>query len=543
MLRISLYSETWRHTQEKRPKYWGLHMIMYILAVISTMSLYAQASNVFSLKDYSWQVCTQESEFIIISFMDKTVLEYSLNNAICIRVTTRSERLNTLPPEGIELDEFLARWLPRINEVIIRRPELITNQLITILASIAPLETVCIVINKKENYTITACLSNLSKCYGLKTLILDMNYVTLSQDITLTLPKAKTFFFKNYSFNMNLSLLDMASAEEITIISERVNNLRIDYSSIKLVPCTLHLVIHTNYMGSIPLVVICNPNIYLEVIYLSKTPFSAQNNTMINSSNGILPGYSAYINKVLSYLVIQKEQVVFCCYKKAFKKWSILLKHISTHIYNNVTIITYNALNQKNTLSLPGRNQCVSEMCILTPEEEEQIAEFLQLVTIINLEIFVNGVYIRLLKESFPKEKSDWINLLRIIRTLSFSDLQGKHEMPFCFYKLYRLRALSVYNSQIPNLLEVLVSMPGLRVILVENCIFNHANTYVHHQYIQYSTLLDRSKTIRMSNNNSMLEERGKNIGAMVMCFTILSIFIILSILSIFYQHTRRLTI
>ncbi|KAI5142059.1 hypothetical protein NEPAR04_1415 [Nematocida parisii] len=518
-------------------------MSMYILVVISTISLYAQANNVFTLKEYNWQVCTQESEFVIISSMDRSVLEYNLNSAICIRVTTRAEKLDTLTPSCIELDEFLSQWLLRVNEVIIKRPELITNQLITILTRIPSLETVCMAINKQENYTITACLSNLTKCYGLKTLILDMNYVTLSQDITLTLPKTKTFFFRNYFFNMGLSLLDMESAEEISISAERVSNLRIDYSSITLVPGTLRLVIYTNYMGSIPLVVICNPNIYLEVIYLSKTPFSAQNNTVINSFDGILPGYSAYINKVFSYLVIQKEQVVFCCYKP-FKKWSILLKHISTtHICNNVTIITYNALNQKSTLSIPGRNQCISEMCILTPQEEDQITEFLQLVTIINLEIFVNGACIRLLKENFPKEKRNWTNFLRLIHTLSFSDLQGGHEIPFCFYKLYRLRSLSVYNSQIPNLLEVLVSMPGLRVIIVENCIFNHANTYVLHQYIQYSTLLDRSKTIRMFNNNSTAEERGKNIGVMVMCFTVLSIFIILSIFSIFYQRKHRLII
>ncbi|EIJ92885.1 hypothetical protein NEPAR06_0788 [Nematocida parisii] len=57
------------------------------------------------------------------------------------------------------------------------------------------------------------------------------------------------------------------------------------------------------------------------------------------------------------------------------------------------------------------------------------------------------------------------------------------------------------------------------------------------------STLLDRSKTIRMFNNNSTAEERGKNIGVMVMCFTVLSIFIILSIFSIFYQRKHRLII
>ncbi|KFG25865.1 uncharacterized protein NESG_01853 [Nematocida ausubeli] len=513
------------------------------MLLLMLISFGAASQSIFSPSKYDWLITAGTESFKVTKEMTLEELNNLMDQNVAIQLTSKnmSKEKSLELQYSAEIEAALCKWLFRVDEVVITNLQAISDGAINALPYLKGLKSIQIRIDEKDKSTLNARLSCISKCKELKCIVLDVPNLKITEKIEWVAPNLSTLFFRNLSFTGEIHLHQMSSIERITIFAEKLNAFTIDYASLKKVSQKVHAEIHTNHMGNIPFAAIANKYFFLRILSLNKNQFAAKQYTTITDKKGIMLGYDAYIHRIISYLFLQRKQKIYCCHKKPLSDLYTLMKHVThAHKTNSFSLFTQNKEKDTHEIVIPRMNDAISSMVILSQAEKEEIAEFLQQAIILELWVLVNGISINIeCPLNYPLSAEKWILYLPILHKLSFMYQSEPANIPRCFYKLYTLDSLIVRDSSLKNLFEILVSMPGLRTVVVENCLFKYASSHMMHKYIKYSRVFDQKKSIKISGNIDEDELKSLRVKITIFCFVLIVFLIALYAMSHIYYKSK----
>ncbi|KAI5186859.1 hypothetical protein NEHOM01_1754 [Nematocida homosporus] len=479
---------------------------LVVLGATETPEPSDPSSNSVSLTDYNWVLAAPNETFdsTKASNLSAETINNVLQRATKICITEKSVLKKLAPPR---LPDLLKSRVYFITHVSFTGISTITAEIFTDLAQFINLEEIRIVALQPSDFILTSTFNCLKACTKLHTLHLHMPEVAFpDQRIEVANSNLHYFEFTNHHFQDEIIILNGPNLTTIKISASRLQYIDV----LKPTKKDMSFRLIAPSMEYLPECILYKDNLYLDIRLDRPSPTTNFKEHTVFAPNRIRAGTDVLLSRIVSLNILQKQKPFMCCPGTKFTSWTQYEKHRQhSHPTVNSSLAIAETIN--NTLftmalpTLPPSDKNPSYA--LSSTEITDIVDFLNRVTITDIKINIGKYGFNMSSKNpddLPRQVSEWTPILLSLSHIAIENTNTKIDLPVCFYKLYTLRSIKIINCNFPNLLDLIIAMPGLRTVYIESSTFHHANTKI---FADYRNKLKRyckdSKTFKILNCQS----------------------------------------
>ncbi|KAI5180044.1 hypothetical protein NEOKW01_0373 [Nematocida sp. AWRm80] len=515
-----------------------INLLFMICLLLGYIRLVCSVNTDAKLLQYTWKITSSSAPYLSDLDQEANKIDHIksfLKTATRLSIIETDESHQDGTP--IDLASIIAGNKDKITTLTLIGNSTIPSSVFSDISTLKNLAFLTIKQTAGTKLVLSGLPTLLNNCKKLQTVYLELPQASLplqTEPLTLTLPALTEIYLQCSTITQSLLFVDCTALRNI---SAHVPNCPLVdvftvQSNLRLPPIQMKII--ESKQASLPFILSYNPAVYIDLYQNTSDGITLPEYTTATSTT-ISLGADVLMNKIIAENINRNHTPLLCCTQTPFSSWVSYQKHQKwTHSNGSYRLGTMatSLIGTSLSFDLFPDNIKGSYTYLLKKTEGQEIIDFLGKVQI-------KGIYLHLGRFNFKleEEKADvpatieeWLPMLAKISSIHFANCDVPTPIPKCFYKLYTLNSITIEKGNHPNLFEILAAMPGIKEINVDDCTFEHANTYILNKYINYNSIYNPSKTIKFINCRSEVDIKFLHHAVGFICFVVI---IILSMLYI----------
>lgn len=521
-----------RHRQLAGPRGWASYFGWFAGLYLVTASWVGSSPATVDLLQYHWEVSTAAGEYASASDRHPTA-ETIIRHLKTARKVKADERDHPDSHAGPHADllHYLRHCNSQLTSLHLKGRSVIGPDAIAILGQFANLESLTIIIPPGTSLALAGNLGTLGALNRLAYLFLDLSQVKLAAvPVEFTNSALETVVLRHQSFAHPIRFSHCPELVRVDLWLPRLPALSLAFPHGEVLAHAVSLTVHSNALVHLPAVLLHNPQVYLNLSCDLSDDLALEEHTEVVGV-ALRPGADALLNLVGSS-ISQHGTPIMCCSAEEYPNWAALDDHYTRAHPQQHRYLATRIHHHRVAVPCPRPAPSARYRHHLTPAELRELAAFFSAAPVKAIEILKGKVSVGLNLGAMHEQQpvltlAEWHSMLAHISLLHLAATDAAIPIPRCFYKLYTLASLTIDDCWLPNLLEIVAAMPGLRQLEISSSTFDYAG-YLASDFFRQVRMHNPQKTVALINCQS--EEDVKS-GHLLLGLLVLAAFLVVVVL------------